>query len=213
MADEFTDEQRSELLRLIGALKTSIRSAVALDARGEDLRAFADRAEALASALDPASGRRPFSPYSRSHPTDLPFSPVTGAFNPVSPESTVELVDDGGAAPHGKRVVVRVRFSSVYEGPPGHVHGGCIAAMFDQALAFANIANGVGAMTGSLTVRYRRPTPIDTDLRFEAWTDRVEDPKVFTRGECRAGGELLTESEGLFVRMNAERARRAFGVR
>ena len=39
----------------------------------------------------------------------------------------------------------------VYEGPPGHVHGGLVAAMFDELLGFAQLSGG---FTGTLTIRY-----------------------------------------------------------
>jgi acyl-coenzyme A thioesterase PaaI-like protein len=204
MSVEFSGADRSQLLRLVGGLKRAIHCAVALGATGDTLRALADRAEEFAGALEPLSGKRPL-PLFSSNPIDLPFSPVTGPLNPVSPET--EITIEGEEA---KRVIARVRFSNVYEGPPRHVHGGHVAAMFDQILAFANRVNGAGGLTASLTCRYRKPTPLDTDLRFEAWIERREDPKVFTRCECRAGDDLLAECEGVFVRIDAERARRLF---
>ena len=61
-----------------------------------------------------------------------------------------------------------------YEGPPGHVHGGFVAAAFDEVLGFVQSTTGQPGMTGTLTIRYRKPTPLDTDLRFEATVQRVE---------------------------------------
>jgi acyl-coenzyme A thioesterase PaaI-like protein len=204
-ADESFEAQRAHLLRLVSGLRAAIRTAVSLEARPETVETLADQACALARALAPFLGKRPFPLYSRD-PTDLPFSPVTGPYNALSPETEIWIEGDGE-----KRVVARVRFSNVYEGPPGYVHGGWVAAMFDQTLAFANRANGVGGLTSSLDVRYRRPTPLNADVQFVAWVDRVENQKVFTRGECRLGIEVLAECEGIFVRVDAERARRIFG--
>ncbi len=204
---DLTGPRREELARLVRALRASTLASVTLDASTDALRALADRAEALAGALAPFAAKRPFPAYS-ADPTDLPFSPVSGPFNPMAPE--VAFVTEGDAPKH---VIARVRFSDAYEGPPSYLHGGLVASMFDQVLAFANRANGVGAMTVSLAVRYRRPTPLNTELRFEAWTVRVEGQRVFARGECHAGDELLTECDGVFVRVDAERARRLFGGR
>ena len=61
-----------------------------------------------------------------------------------------------------------VRFGSAYEGPPGHVHGGFVAAAFDEVLGYVQSLGGRPGMTGTLTVRYRSPTPLYTELRFEA---------------------------------------------
>jgi len=148
-ADDASEAQRVHLLRLVSGLRAAIRAAVSLEAPPETVSKLAQEADALARALIPFSGERPFPLYSRE-PTGLPFSPVTGPYNPLSPETEILIEGD-----EGRRVIVRVRFSKVYEGPPGYVHGGWIAAMFDQTLAFANRANGVGGLTASLSVRYK----------------------------------------------------------
>lgn len=53
----------------------------------------------------------------------------------------------------------------VYEGPPGAVHGGIVAAYLDEVLGGAAArATGKPAVTGELTVRYVRPVPSETPL-------------------------------------------------
>ena len=54
-------------------------------------------------------------------------------------------------------------------------------------------------MTGRLTVNYRSPTPLETELRFVGWLERVEGRKIFTSGELWAGDRLCAEAEGLFI--------------
>jgi acyl-coenzyme A thioesterase PaaI-like protein len=106
---------------------------------------------------------------------------------------------------HGRAV-----FGSAYEGPPGHVHGGYVAAAFDEVLGFANALSGTPGMTGTLTVRYRQPTPLHTELRFEARFERAEGRKIFTSGQLFAGDTLCAEAEGLFIAVNFERFRAFF---
>jgi len=60
-------------------------------------------------------------------------------------------------------------------------------------------------MTGTLTIRYRRPTPLLTELTFEAYVDRVEGRKIFTHGTLSANGRLTAEAEGLFIAVGQER--------
>jgi acyl-coenzyme A thioesterase PaaI-like protein len=60
-------------------------------------------------------------------------------------------------------------------------------------------------MTGTLMIRYRRPTPLLTELVFEAHVDRVEGRKIFTHGALSAGGQLTAEAEGLFIAVGQER--------
>jgi acyl-coenzyme A thioesterase PaaI-like protein len=113
--------------------------------------------------------------------------------NPVAPPLYVRLVDqpDGSFAVTGT-----VTFGAAYEGPPGHVHGGMVAAMFDELLGFAQFSAG---FTGSLTVRYRKPTPLHRELNVRAWQERADGRKRIIKGTCHAGDTLLTEAEGLFI--------------
>jgi acyl-coenzyme A thioesterase PaaI-like protein len=53
----------------------------------------------------------------------------------------------------------------VYEGPPGAVHGGIVAAYLDEVLGSAAArATGKVSVTGELTVRYVKPVPSETPL-------------------------------------------------
>ena len=56
--------------------------------------------------------------------------------------------------------------------------------MLDQLLGEAAGAGRKPGMTGTLTVRYRRPTPLGA-LRGEARIDRVEGIKTFVVGAPR----------------------------
>jgi acyl-coenzyme A thioesterase PaaI-like protein len=102
-------------------------------------------------------------------------------------------------------VVARATFGSAYEGPPGAVHGGMVAAAFDEVLGMAQSLGGQPGMTGTLSIRYRKPTPLHRDLRFEGTLDRVDGRKLFTSGRCYDGDTLTAEAEGLFIRVDFAR--------
>ncbi len=57
--------------------------------------------------------------------------------------------------------------------PEGQVHAGVSAMVLDQVLGEAAGAGGGPGMTGTLTIRYRRPTPLG-DLHAEARIDRTD---------------------------------------
>ena len=137
------------------------------------------------------------------HPIDFrtffPYSPLVGPRNPLAPP--IEMEERDG------RLFGRVTFGAAYVGPPGSVHGGVIAAAFDELLGSANLVRDVGGMTGTLTVRYRRPTPVDAPITLEGWVDRVDGRKVFTRGEMRHEGVVTAEAEGIFVQGSIEKLR------
>ena len=79
----------------------------------------------------------------------FPYSPLIGPRNPLAPPAEFEFRDG--------RIHGRVRFGAAYIGPPTCVHGGVIAALFDELLGSVNVANQVGGMTGTLRVVYRSP--------------------------------------------------------
>lgn len=127
-------------------------------------------------------------------------SPVVGLSNPIAPP--LDLTPD----PETGIVRGTGNFGSAYEGAPGCVHGGFLAAAFDELLGMACIFSGNPGMTGQITIRYRRPTPIATELRFEGRLTRVEGRRIFSSGEIYVGGETLTaEATGIFISITREK--------
>ena len=65
--------------------------------------------------------------------------------------------------------------------------------VLDELLGAVNACLGLGAFTGTLTIRYELPTPISTELEMERWFDRTEGRKVFTVGTISVAGELTAQ--------------------
>lgn len=122
-------------------------------------------------------------------------SPLIGIGNALSPPLT--LVEEDGV------VVGHVRFGQAYEGPPNTVHGGYVAAAFDEVLGAAQSLSGAPGMTGTLSVRYEAPTPLHTDLRFEGRLVGVERRKIFVEGTCTAGDVVTARAEGIFISLKS----------
>lgn len=104
----------------------------------------------------------------------------------------------------GDEVRGEVIAGAQYQGPPGHIHGGFVAALFDEALGYAQWLAGNPGMTGTLKIRYLRPTPLYTKLRMEATVQRVHGRKIFTEARLYAGELLTAEAEGLFISLTPE---------
>lgn len=201
-----------EKRRLAAAMRTVISRLVEIEAPEAELAAAADGLERYAARL--ASHPRPnryegWAEASASGDVSSFFdhSPLIGLSNPLAPPIAMHGDEDG------RRVHGSVVFGSAYEGPPGCVHGGYIAAAFDELLGFANSLSGTPGMTGTLTIRYRRPTPLHTELRFEGVCERSEGRKIYTSGQLFAGETLCAEAEGLFISVGAERFRGLFEER
>lgn len=196
--DDHPDAAR---LRLAEALRPLINLTVSGTPDDAALLAAAQTIEHVVAELTVGAGaeRRPRMPPDVVRPTVeyFPTSPVAGVINPVAPPVILEVVaGEDGAAPEIRSTT---RFDLPYEGPPNCVHGGVIAGTFDEVLGAAVMVAGHPGMTGTLTVRYRKPTPLRAELRIEArFLDR-EGRKIRAWAGIYHGDVLTAEADGLFI--------------
>jgi acyl-coenzyme A thioesterase PaaI-like protein len=196
--------------RLADAIRELIEQVAVTGAPAETLERAAASVRGAASELraaDPAP--RVFGPFTESDGRDpmsyFVKSPVCGRLNPLAPPLSIDSVN--GA------VHATVTFNVAYQGPPGCVHGAFVAAVFDELLGIANATSGNPGMTGSLEIRYRRPTPLDTPLRAVARHTGREGRRIFAAGSLYAGDEVTAEAEGVFIEITPARARELFAQR
>jgi hypothetical protein len=197
-ARRLADELRRIINRLALVRPPASDSALAADVASD----FADRLEAM-------RGRAASWEVSEAglEPRDfVEHSPLSGRSNPLAPPMETQLVEE----PDGSYYIAgTVTFGAAYEGPPGHCHGGLVAAMFDELLGFAQLSAG---FTGRLTVHYRKPTPLFKELTLKAWPERVDGRKRVIKGTCHLGDLLLSESEGLFIAPRDDDYKKALGL-
>lgn len=193
---EFSTAQREALASVIEGLRETLRLSVTLNADADTLQELARQVSALNTVLQPHSGRRELEHFNASPGENLaailPCSPVTGRYHPMAPLEQVQR--------EGDAVVAEATLSEVYEGPQGSVHGAWVAAIYDQLLAMACVANGTAGPTANLSVDYLKPTPLHRPLRFEATVDSADERKIFASGRCYCDGVLVSRCEGLFIR-------------
>jgi hypothetical protein len=120
---------------------------------------FADWERELAPALPPDLAPR-MSTDDDSKRIYLQRAFDIGTYNPCFPEYHFEEMSPEAASG-------RVSFPVVYEGPPGLVHGGFLGLFFDCVIQQHSCAVGRAGETRSLTVSYRKPTPLNTELAFD----------------------------------------------
>jgi uncharacterized protein (TIGR00369 family) len=105
-----------------------------------------------------------------------------------------------------QRVICHFKVPRRFEGPPGHVHGGVIATLLDEAMSKANRLKGVVAMTRQMEVEYLRPVPLNAPLTIEGRSSGAEGRKHRCEAEIRnANGTVLASGRGLFVQIDPER--------
>ncbi|HWQ27653.1 MAG TPA: PaaI family thioesterase [Dehalococcoidia bacterium] len=94
-----------------------------------------------------------------------------------------------------------------HQGYPGHLHGGVVAAVLDEAMGWAAYAQGAFAMTAKMSVRFRRPVPLGRPLTVTAQAVRQRGRAIEMRAELRdAAGQVLAEADGLFMKVTGRTA-------
>lgn len=193
-------EHYAERRRLAAALNSLASQIVRIDAGADELKRWADTAEMLCAETarhaqrDEKAGHRRMwqGEASALDVWDLfDFDSVSGESNAIAPG--MRFVQDLPT------VVTTVNCGLAYQGPPGCVHGGVIAWIFDALLSRVQHVNGLFGMTGGLSIRYLAPTPIATELRGEAEVQRMEGRKAFITGRLLADGRVTAEAEGVFI--------------
>jgi acyl dehydratase len=201
-------EGRAAKHRLTAELRRLIEAAMRVDA-SPDLDDLTPQITALAEAIEalphfPAGAAEAGPDDSRL----LERSGMSGASNPLSPPMHLHLEQD--------RVRGWAVYGYAYEGPPGCVHGGFVAAAFDDLLGCAQTLTGHAGFTGTLHVRMVRPTPLNERIDYEGSVKSFEGRKILAVATATCGGHVVAEAEGLFITPRAgdldERMARAAAV-
>jgi hypothetical protein len=180
-------QEIQRLIEVTALLETAECPPEELDALTASVAEVARRAEALPSMRDKGGMTA-----SLGHDASLlERSGISGRSNPIAAPMRMTAI--------GPRTYGWAVYGAVYEGPPGCLHGGFIAAAFDDLLGMAQVASGQAGYTGTLTVRMRRPTPLYQRIDYEAWVERAEGRKIWAKATSKAGDVLLADAEILFI--------------
>jgi acyl-coenzyme A thioesterase PaaI-like protein len=116
---------------------------------------------------------------------------MSGRSNPVAPPMQVEM--------DGKVARCRIVLSERYVGAPGIVHGGLLAACFDQVCGHCAVAQGYPGLTVQLNIRYQHPAHVHTEILFEAEIAEVIGRQVTVAATCSREGQTLATGRAVFV--------------
>lgn len=118
-------------------------------------------------------------------------NPMAGARNPFAPPLVV--------AWDGTEATTEGVLGAAYEGPPGCVHGGIVAAVLDQVLGTLPACVGLPGMTAYLSTTYERPTPLGS-ITARARIAEREGWKIRVVGEILdPEGQVTARADALFV--------------
>ena len=102
----------------------------------------------------------------------------------------------------GDGVVARVTLGANFQGWQNIAHGGIAMSLLDEAMAHAAGHAGHRGVTGSMSVRFRKPVPLEQPLEIRgrvAWQRR--NVLGLAAAVTDASGATLVEGEGNFVSM------------
>jgi acyl-coenzyme A thioesterase PaaI-like protein len=184
------------------------------DRLGAALRAMADVVprsgagpddlDAVAAAVEELTARLAAAPpHARMH--DSPYhsmSLVGGRAHPLAPQLHTTSTETGVAG--------TVTLGPAYEGGPGLVHGGVLSLLFDHAMGIALFVAGHAAMTVSLEVRYRAPTPLGVPLHVTAHLDRQDGRKLFVAASVTVDGAVTAEATAIFIQLTRDNVAQIF---
>ena len=123
---------------------------------------------------------------------------MLGRANPLAPPIELWL--------EGDHIEGRATFGAAYEGPPGCVHGGYVAAAFDEVLGSTQSLSGSPghdrAPHGALPQAHARWRP---SCASRAASSASTAGRSSPRGALYAGDVLCAEAEGLFISINFDK--------
>jgi hypothetical protein len=186
----FGEPPLDQTRELAAVLRELMGTAVGLEAESPELATAIAELRALNERLA-AAGPADLRPRVGDPPRDeqrvyLDHSRDIGEYNAAFPRYEIAVAED--------RAEGTVEFPVVYEGPPGVVHGGFLAVFFDCMFQHLSCDMGRAGKTKTLSLRYRRPTPIRTPLQFSAQRVVTDEAIEFT-AELRDGDTVVCLAE------------------
>ncbi len=199
LAHEVDPTLSAEVARVVDELADRVTAGVPRT-KAEAFRSYGrDRVEHFVR-----SGRWPDPPADGG---TIVFDALSFVAGPLSP-----VAADGDYRRQGDRAVGTLTFGARHEGPPTRVHGGMLAAAFDEIMGVVFRARGLpSAFTGSLTIRYEAGAPLHRPLTFTAWLAAVDGRKYTVEAEGVGPDGRFASAEGLFIEMRAEHLQHALG--
>jgi uncharacterized protein (TIGR00369 family) len=110
--------------------------------------------------------------------------------------------------PNEPDLYAKAWFGSKTMGPPGHVHGGAMAATLDEAMGAVCWMNGHKVVAATITINFLAMLPIETETIVAASIERIDGRKVHLRSKIvDPSGRIIAEGSGLFIVLKDEALR------
>jgi acyl-coenzyme A thioesterase PaaI-like protein len=96
-----------------------------------------------------------------------------------------------------------------FEGWDGIAHGGIVATILDEVMAWALVAEDNWGLTARMNLEFKAPVPIDQPIHAEGWITRSRKRIVDTEARLIAldAGTVLATATGVYLAADAARKR------
>lgn len=101
------------------------------------------------------------------------------------------------------RITGTVVFGQAFEGPPGHAHGGWVAGILDHIMGMTHVRTGHPGMTGGLSIRYLKPTPLNETIEINAEATELDPRRTEVKATMQWGDVITATAEAIFVRVDS----------
>ena len=109
----------------------------------------------------------------------------------------------------GERCWTDLEIPERFQGWDEIAHGGIVATILDEVMAWSLVDADNWGLTARLTVAFKRPVPLGRPIHAEGWITESRRRVVTTAGRMVAGGtgEVLATAEALYVAATDDRKR------
>ena len=116
-----------------------------------------------------------------------------------------------------QRSWVELALEPQFQGWDGIAHGGIVAAILDEVMAWSLAHGDDWGVTARMAVEYRRPVPLGVPIRADGWITRSRRRLIETEARLVevASGEVLATATGVYVAADPsrkEQLKRRYGV-
>ncbi|HEX7675075.1 MAG TPA: PaaI family thioesterase [Bdellovibrio sp.] len=101
-------------------------------------------------------------------------------------------------------LLAEVWFSRKSTGPPGHVHGGCQAAVLDEMMGATGWKHGFSVVAAKIEVEFLNMIPVEKQYQVRGQIVSQDKRKIFIEAEIFSKEKIYAKSKGLFIVLTPE---------
>eukprot|EP01133_Synstelium_polycarpum_P017876 gene17876-21317_t len=152
--------------------------------------------------------------HSTIFPTDTTIISPSRSHHHEQPEFNIRDIDGGDlqfsidSNDQDRMLIGAVFWNTNCEGPPGCVHGGALASLFDDSMAcciryYYNKPPKKYAVTANLSVNYKKFVPLSTVSLIETKIEKKEGKKIFVTSVIKdQNGTIRAEATAVWIVVN-----------